>query len=210
MRSRAASAATPVTRYSAESLIAALNTGVEESLWGAVRALEEAGMLLMELSRVSKLITGRERRAAGSRAGRRQAQAAAIREILQRTLEPAGARDRSGVLQPALQQRVPHDVDAAADAELVHRVGLVRLDGLDAQIQPRGDLLVGVTPGDQPDDFGLPRTQRRFPDRLRPPSGGAGSRPSPFRRPRGRDTCHLTTTERIACSSSAGRLCLST
>ena len=68
--------------YSAESLIAALNTGVEESLWGAVRALEEAGMLLSELAHLEAHHTGgaNDLRA---RARQTEAEAAAIREILQ-------------------------------------------------------------------------------------------------------------------------------
>ena len=67
--------------YSAESLVAALNTGVEDSLWGAVRALEEAGMLLTELSRME----GHQGGDAGELLGRaRQTrdQASAIRDIL--------------------------------------------------------------------------------------------------------------------------------
>jgi two-component system, chemotaxis family, protein-glutamate methylesterase/glutaminase len=68
--------------YSAESLIAALNTGVEESLWGAVRALEEAGMLLSELAHLEAHHTGgaNDLRA---RARQTETEAAAIREILQ-------------------------------------------------------------------------------------------------------------------------------
>ena len=42
----------------------------------------------------------------------------------------------SGVVQPALQDRVLDDVDAAVQTQLSHRVRLVRLDGLDAERQP--------------------------------------------------------------------------
>jgi two-component system, chemotaxis family, protein-glutamate methylesterase/glutaminase len=36
--------------YSVDSLVAAVSDGVEESLWNAVRALEEAGLLLQTLA----------------------------------------------------------------------------------------------------------------------------------------------------------------
>ncbi len=67
--------------YSGESLVAALNVGVEESLWGAVRALEEAEILLMELSRVH---SHRADDGAGhvARATQARAQASAIRDVL--------------------------------------------------------------------------------------------------------------------------------
>ena len=50
----------------------------------------------------------------------------------------------SGIFQPALQDRVFDDVDAAGQPELSHGVGLVGLDGLDAERQPGGDFLVAV------------------------------------------------------------------
>jgi two-component system chemotaxis response regulator CheB len=37
--------------FSADSLIAAVSDGIEEALWNAVRALEEGGLLLQDLSR---------------------------------------------------------------------------------------------------------------------------------------------------------------
>ena len=69
------------TCVSGESLVAALNVGVEESLWGAVRALEEAEILLMELSRVH---SHRADDGAGhvARATQARAQASAIRDVL--------------------------------------------------------------------------------------------------------------------------------
>jgi two-component system, chemotaxis family, protein-glutamate methylesterase/glutaminase len=37
--------------YSAESLLAGVNEGIEDALWNAVRALEEGGLLLHEMAR---------------------------------------------------------------------------------------------------------------------------------------------------------------
>src|SRR3954467_8776855 len=65
-----------------------------------------------------------------------------------------GAGDgASGLRQPAAADGVPDDLDAAAQAELFHRAGLVRLDGLAADVELRGDVLGGVAPGDEPEDL---------------------------------------------------------
>src|SRR6185295_7439822 len=60
---------------------------------------------------------------------------------------------RSGVVQPAVMDRVADDVDPAAEIEFPHRVGFVHFDRLDAQRQLLRDLLVRVADGDQPEDF---------------------------------------------------------
>lgn len=43
-----------------------------------------------------------------------------------------GRRTESGVIEPALEGGVLHDVDTAVQTELSHGVGFVRFDGLDA------------------------------------------------------------------------------
>src|SRR5918993_2997047 len=45
------------------------------------------------------------------------------------------------VVHPPLQDRKADDVDPAPEPELPHRVGLVDLDRLDAEVELRGDLL---------------------------------------------------------------------
>src|SRR6266511_2128189 len=61
----------------------------------------------------------------------------------------------SWVLQPALQQRVADDIDAAAKAQLPHRVGLVHLDRFDAEVELAGNFFVAVPKRDQPNDLGF-------------------------------------------------------
>src|SRR3954470_21990351 len=63
------------------------------------------------------------------------------------------------VAHPALEYRVADDVYAAAHVELAHGVGLVRLDGLDAQVEARGYLLVAEAPRYQAQDFRLALAQ---------------------------------------------------
>src|SRR6185295_12062991 len=67
----------------------------------------------------------------------------------------------SRVVQPALQDRVLDDVDPPGQIELSHRVGLVRLDGLDAERQLRRDFLVAVLRRDQAKHRCLPLGQGR-------------------------------------------------
>ena len=68
--------------------------------------------------------------------------------------------ERSGVGQPPCNAAY-FDVDPPVQAELFHGVGLVRLDGLDADRQPGRDLLVAVARGNQLQDLRLPRADRR-------------------------------------------------
>ncbi len=56
---------------------------------------------------------------------------------------------RSIILEPALQERVAHDVDAVFHAHLLHRARLIHLDGLDADVEAGGYLLVRVAPGEE-------------------------------------------------------------
>src|SRR3982751_3482224 len=55
------------------------------------------------------------------------------------------------IVEPALQDSVFDDVDAAAKPELAHRIRLMRLHGLDAQRELAGDFLVAVAGGNQPE-----------------------------------------------------------
>ena len=75
--------------------------------------------------------------------------------------------DQLIVFQPALEDRVLDDVDAAVEAELPHRIGLVGFDRLDAERQARRDFLVAVAGGDQAQDFGFALARRGA--RLRQP-----------------------------------------
>src|SRR3954471_16128515 len=56
--------------------------------------------------------------------------------------------------------RVAHELDAIAHAELAQQVGPVRLDRLLGQVQDLGDLLVRVRLGDQLEDLLLARRER--------------------------------------------------
>src|SRR5262249_36130446 len=51
------------------------------------------------------------------------------------------ARRSLSFLQPSLQHRVSDDTDPVRQSGFDHRVGLVRLDGFDADAKLRGDLL---------------------------------------------------------------------
>src|SRR6266487_4778636 len=66
----------------------------------------------------------------------------------------------SGVLEPALQNGVFDDVDPSTQPQLAHGIGFVGFDGLDAQRQPAGDLLVAVARGDEPQDLRLALAER--------------------------------------------------
>jgi len=57
------------------------------------------------------------------------------------------------VLQPALQNCIFDDVDAAVEPKLPHGVGFVRFDRLHAEGEPGGDFLVAVAGGNQTQDF---------------------------------------------------------
>ncbi len=68
------------------------------------------------------------------------------------SLAAEGGKDegvRSIILEPALQERVPYDVDAVFHAHLLHRARLIHLDGLDADVEAGGYLLVRVAPGEE-------------------------------------------------------------
>src|SRR3954447_12646651 len=71
----------------------------------------------------------------------------------------AGTRPTLGLGQSA-PDRVAHELDAVAHAELAQQVRPVRLDGLLREVQRLGDLLVRVRLGDQLQDFLLARRQR--------------------------------------------------
>src|SRR5436853_55876 len=55
-----------------------------------------------------------------------------------------GPCHRLGLIEPALKDRVLHDVDAAAQIEFAHGVALVRVHRLGAERQLRTDFLVAV------------------------------------------------------------------
>src|SRR2546423_14550810 len=55
--------------------------------------------------------------------------------------------------EPTPHQCEAHDVNTTVQVELAHGVGAVRLNGLDADVEPGGDLFVAVAPGDQLQDF---------------------------------------------------------
>jgi hypothetical protein len=57
------------------------------------------------------------------------------------------------ILQPTLEDGVAHEVDAAREVELSHRVGFVDFYGLDAQGEAGGNLFVAVTERDETQDF---------------------------------------------------------
>ena len=54
-----------------------------------------------------------------------------------------------GVVKPALQHRELKQLNSPVEVKLAHGVGLVRLDGLDAQGEAGGDLLVAVAERDE-------------------------------------------------------------
>src|SRR5688500_14153129 len=74
-----------------------------------------------------------------------------------------GCASASPVLEPTLLDRVADEVGAAAQAEFLHPPGPVGLDGLDAQLEAGGDLLVAVPGGSQPGHLRLPVAQGRAP-----------------------------------------------
>src|ERR1700682_3521982 len=60
-----------------------------------------------------------------------------------------GEERPSCVLQPAPLQSVAHEVCTAVETELLHRTGLVRLDGFDTQVETAGNFLIAVARGDE-------------------------------------------------------------
>src|SRR5260370_2401531 len=70
-----------------------------------------------------------------------------------------GEERPSCVLQPPALQSVAHEVGPTVQAELLHRTGLVRLDGFDAQAETAGNLLIALARGDQAHHLDLPVTQ---------------------------------------------------
>jgi hypothetical protein len=65
------------------------------------------------------------------------------------------------LLQPPVQHRIPHHVDAAAQIELAHGVGLVDLHRLDGDLERGGNLLVAVADGHQPQHVRFALANRR-------------------------------------------------
>src|ERR1700687_1973204 len=68
-------------------------------------------------------------------------------------------KSRLCVLQPSTLQCIAHEVGPTFQPELLHRSGLVRLDGFDAQADPTGNLFVAVAGGDEAHHLGLPVAQ---------------------------------------------------
>src|SRR3954454_20546291 len=85
--------------------------------------------------------------------------AAQMTSVVSASATRVGTR-RSLGFGEAPPDRVAHELDAVAHAELAQQVGLVRLDGLLGQVQDLGDLLVGVRLGDQLQDLLLARGER--------------------------------------------------
>src|SRR5687767_6341361 len=56
-------------------------------------------------------------------------------------------------MQPTEMKGILQQLDPPSEAKLAHGVRLMDLDGLVAQVEPRGDLLVAVTLRDQTQDF---------------------------------------------------------
>src|SRR5262245_54730174 len=65
------------------------------------------------------------------------------------------------LVQPTLKNGVADHVDAAPHRQLAHGVGFVGFDGLDAEIEPLRDLLVGGAPRDHLEHLDLARAERR-------------------------------------------------
>ena len=72
-------------------------------------------------------------------------------------------------MQPAEQERVADDVDPIVEVELVHRIGLVGLDGFDADLKPIGDFSVQQPPRDHPENFFFAFAQQSEDSALRCP-----------------------------------------
>src|SRR5882762_4652207 len=62
---------------------------------------------------------------------------------------------RSGFAQPALTQGVTHYFDAALEIKLLHQIRFVGFDGLDTDSEISCYLFVGVSRGNQAEDFGF-------------------------------------------------------
>jgi hypothetical protein len=71
------------------------------------------------------------------------------------------ARAFKSWLHNAIAYRVPHERGGRRELELMHDGGTVRFDGLETDAQQTGDLLVGVTLGDQLNDTTFPVRQNR-------------------------------------------------
>jgi hypothetical protein len=78
-------------------------------------------------------------------------------------------------MQPALVERISHEFDPSAQAKLSHGIGLVDLDGLDADLQLARDVFVAMTLSHQTQHlrFALGHRWSAFPD---PPSFLCGKR----------------------------------
>ena len=74
-------------------------------------------------------------------------------------------KNPSGFAQPALQDGKSHELYPARHAELAHAIGLVRVDGLDADAELGRHLSIGVALGEQPKylPFRAGSTPRGFP-----------------------------------------------
>src|SRR3990172_5837680 len=65
-----------------------------------------------------------------------------------------------GVFEQAVLEGVADEFGPALEAQLFHEARLVGFDGLDADAEAVGDLLVGVAVGEEPQNFSLPVAQR--------------------------------------------------
>ena len=66
-----------------------------------------------------------------------------------------------GCFQPPSQHCVPNNIDAASHIELLHRIRFVSFNRLDAEVQVRGDFLVGMSPRDHTQHFFIAMSQIR-------------------------------------------------
>src|SRR4051794_37365249 len=77
------------------------------------------------------------------------------------TLNRCPQPKNSPLRQPPLAQRIPHQFHSAAEAQLLHRPRLVRLDALDPHPQDPCNRLVAVPDSCQPQHLDLALAQLR-------------------------------------------------
>src|SRR5262245_31034264 len=65
-----------------------------------------------------------------------------------------------GILKPAVDGRVAHDVGAVRQLQFPHGVGLVYFDRLDADVQFGGDVFIAVADSHEPQHVRLTRGNR--------------------------------------------------
>ena len=68
--------------YSSESLVSGINEAIEEALWNAIRALEEADMLMRGMSAHMESHDRREAEELNARAGEAKRQSEVIRQLV--------------------------------------------------------------------------------------------------------------------------------